>query len=117
MLIPPNTDLPNNAYAFGVPESPLRRANRESMFRRLKQAMQLDSGTLSYLDEIIHDIEVNIWDAASHPHASWFEAMYRKLQARYERDQVPVDCYLAFFDGVADLSSQSDVQAGDYSHL
>ncbi|MES9905268.1 MAG: chromate resistance protein ChrB domain-containing protein [Sedimenticola sp.] len=114
ILVPPNSDLPNNAYSFGVPESPLRRANRDSMFRRLKQAMQLDSEALTYLDEIIHDVEVNIWDAALHPHASWFETMYRKLQARYERDQVPVDCYLAFFDGVEDLSLQSDAQADDY---
>ena len=35
LLVPPNSTLPDNAYAFGVPESPLRRANRQSMFRRL----------------------------------------------------------------------------------
>ncbi len=115
LLVPPNSTLPDNAYAFAVPESPLRRANRQSMFRRLKQAMKLDAPELNYLDGIIQDIEVNIWDASSHPHSTWFETMYRKLQARYNRDQVPVDCYLEFFDGVARLSTKPDIQAKDYT--
>jgi rhodanese-related sulfurtransferase len=88
------------------------------MFRRLKRAMATDSPELNYLDDLIHDVEVNIWEAASHPHADWFERMYRQLQARYDRDQVPVDCYLAFFDKVSTLSSDPDIEAADYmKHL
>lgn len=115
IFLPPNTDLPADAYAFDVPGALLKRANRESMFRRLKKSMDQDTQTLEYLDAIIHDIEVNIWDANAHPHATWFETMFRQLQARYDRDKVPVDCYLAFFDGVARLSAQPDIQADDYS--
>jgi hypothetical protein len=107
--------LPQGALAFGVPGASLRRANQESMFRRLKQAMQLDSKALEHLDQIIHDVEVNIWDAPVHPHSSWFESMFRLLQARYERDQVPVDCYLVFFDRATVLASQSDAKLTDYS--
>ena len=115
LLTPPDETLPQDAVAFGVPEASLRRANHESMFRRLKQAMHLDSKTLDDLDQIIHDVEVNIWDAPAHPHSSWFESMYRQLQARYERDQVPIDCYLTFFDSAAVLASQTDATAADYS--
>ena len=114
ILVQPNSALPADAYAVGVPESSVRRESRESMFRRLKDAMTLDSAELNYLDALIHDVEVNIWEAASHPHADWFETMYRQLQVRYDRDHVPVDCYLAFFDTVSALSSDPDIKAADY---
>ena len=114
ILVPPNARLPAAAYAVGVPESSIRRESRESMFRRLKNAIGLDSPELNYLDALIHDVEVNIWEAASHPHATWFESKYRQLQSRYERDQVPVDCYLTFFDGVAALSQGAGIDADEY---
>lgn len=114
LLVPPNHSLPENALPFGVPEASIRRAKDQSMFRRLAQAMQLQSPVVQYLDSIIHDIEVNIWDAPEHSHSPWFETMYRSLQARYQRDQVPVDCYLAFFDGVAHLATQEEVSADAY---
>jgi len=114
LLVPPNSKLPQNALPFGVPDVSIRRANRESMFRRLRTAMQFDAPEIEYLDGIIHDVEVNIWDEPAHPHSAWFETMYRTLQARYQRDQVPVDCYLAFFDGVARIARQQKVSASDY---
>jgi rhodanese-related sulfurtransferase len=114
LLVPPNTDLPDNALPFGVPNVAIRRANRESMFRRLKQAMQLNAPEIHYLDNIIHDVEVSIWDMPEHAHSPWFETLYRTLQARYQRDQVPVDCYLAFFDGVARIATQENITADDY---
>ncbi len=115
LLTPPGVALPQDAVAFGVSGASLRRANHESMFRRLKQAMHIESKALDGLDQIIHDVEVNIWDAPAHPHSSWFESMYRQLQARYQRDQVPVDCYLAFFDRAALLASKTDATPADYS--
>ena len=114
LLVPPNTAFPDNAVPFGVPDADIRRANRQSMFRRLKQQMELEGEALDYLDTIIHDTEVNIWDAPIHPHSLWFETLYRQLQARYQRDQVPVDCYLAFFDAVARLAKQQNITAEDY---
>lgn len=115
LLAAPGTTLSQDALAFGVPGASLRRANHESMFRRLKQALKLDSQALNALDQIIHDVEVNIWDEPVHPHSTWFESMYRQLQERYERDKVPVDCYLGFFDAAVRLLSLSEVQPTDYA--
>jgi rhodanese-related sulfurtransferase len=81
----------------------------------LQRASGLELRAVSYLDGIIHDIEVNIWDAPTHPHSAWVEALYRSLQARYRRDQVPVDCYLAFFDSVARLSEKTAPSGNDFS--
>lgn len=115
LLVPPNSTLPENAISFGVPNAAIRRANRQSMFRRLKNAFDFKNASLDYIDLIIHDVEVNIWDKPSHPHSVWFETLYRQLQARYARDQVPIDCYLAFFDGVSRLAAQANITANDYS--
>lgn len=115
LLVPPNSSLPDDAIPFGVPNTAISRANRQSMFRRLKNAFSFKSVPLDYLDLIIHDVEVNIWDKPVHPHSIWFETLYRQLQARYNRDQVPIDCYLAFFDGVSRLASQPNITANDYS--
>lgn len=114
-LVPPNSTLPENAVPFGAPNTAISRANRQSMFRRLKNAFDFKDASLDYLDLIIHDVEVNIWDKPTHPHSIWFETLYRQLQARYDRDQVPIDCYLAFFDGVSRLASQPNITANDYS--
>lgn len=115
LLTSPGATLPDDALAFGVPGASLRRANRVSMFRRLKRAMNLDSLVLNGLDQIIHDVEVNIWDAPTHPRSNWLESMYRQLQARYARDQVPVDCYLSFFDAAIRLLAQAETQSSDYA--
>ncbi len=115
LLVPPNAELPKNAISFGVPDTPIRRANKTSMFRRLQQALANKAQEIKYIDQIIDDIEVNIWDKPSHPHSLWFEGMYRQLLARYNRDQVPVDCYLLFFDNVAQLAIQAEISAKDYS--
>ena len=115
LLVPPNSELPALAYPFGVPDAALRRGARQSMFRRLKLASGLELHAVSYLDGIIQDIEVNIWDAPEQPHSIWVEALYRQLQARYHRDQVPVDCYLAFFDGIARLAKKTAATADDFS--
>ncbi|MDH5230799.1 MAG: chromate resistance protein [Gammaproteobacteria bacterium] len=115
LLVPPNTPLADNAIAFGVPNTAISRANRQSMFRRLKSAFDFNDPVLQYIDQIIHDVEVNIWDKPAHPHSMWFETLYRKLQARYKRDQVPIDCYLAFFDGVSRLAKKPNVSADEYS--
>ena len=114
MLVPPNSALPIDAYVIGVPESFIRRENRISMFRRLKDAIGLDSPELNYLDALIHEVEVNLWEASTHPHAAWFETMYRQLQALYGLDQVPVDCYMTFFDVVSALSASPGIEAADY---
>ena len=84
------------------------------MFRRLKRAMQLQGPALEALDQVVHDVEVNIWGRPVHPHSPWFESMFRQLQARYERDQVPVDCYLSLFDAAVALLQRADATAADY---
>lgn len=110
----PNSALAENAIPFGVNDAPLKRANRESMFRRLKNAADVNTPEVEALDTVIHDLEVNIWDTPKHSHTARIETLYRQLQQRYDRDQVPTDCYLQFFDGVAELITQKDASLEEY---
>lgn len=114
LLHQPGAKLPEDAALFGVPDAALRRVKGESMFRRLKRAMQLQSPALEALDQVVQDIEVNIWETPVHSHSPWFESMFRQLQARYGRDQVPVDCYLSLFDAAAALLPRADATPADY---
>ncbi len=114
ILAPPNTSLPSDAVPFDVPGAEIGRTKASSMFRRLKQTLALRGHALDALDEIIHDVEVNIWDVPSHPRSQWFESLYRDLQARYARDSVPVDCYLTFFDRALDLLQNPEHTAHRY---
>lgn len=114
LFVLPNSPLPDNSVAFDVPEASIRRSKGHSMFGNLLEERSINSQSLRYIEKIIYDIEVNIWEAPEHPHSIWFETMFRKLQARYNRDQVPVDCYLKFFDEVERLSLISSVTSFEY---
>ncbi len=114
LLIKPNSELPSNALPIGLPGSTVQRLRKSSMFRRLNQALGHNAVEIKYLDQIVDDIEVKIWEKPSHPHSIWLETMYRKLQKRYMRDQVPIDCYLLFFDKAAQLANDDNISGQHY---
>jgi rhodanese-related sulfurtransferase len=117
-LVPPNTSMPENAIAFGVPTAEIKRSNRQSMFHHMKKMMGFSSPVLEAMDQVIHDLEVNIWDAPKKENVKWIEASYRQLQARYQRENVPIDCYLTFYDRVAELIIVDTHTVEDYAqHL
>lgn len=110
----PNTPLPEDSIRIDVPDAEIRRIDRRSMFSQVRATISSEEPALDYLQGIIQDIEINIWDTPAHPHSPWLEAMFRQLQSRYSRDQVPVECYLQFFDAVAILAKKDNVTIGDY---
>lgn len=111
---PPNSSLPQDVVSFGVNSAALKRSNRQSMFHLLVSSAGITEPVVQELDRVIYDLEVNIWETPEHERSAWIEALYRQLQERYRRDQVPVDCYLEFFDGVAELLAMKNVTARQY---
>ena len=114
VLTPVNAKPDTDAIVFGTPQASIHRNNKQSMFHNLRVAMQLNQPELLQIDAIIKDIEVNIWEPPKHPYTQWVEILYRQLQARYNREQVPVDCYLSFFDNVSKLVTQTDLKADNF---
>lgn len=114
VFLPPGSDLPGDTITFGVKGSEIHRTGKDSMFRRLRLSENINKPEVHYIEKIIQDIEVNIWEDKRHPHADWFETLYRRLQARYEKSEVPVDCYLAFFDKASQFYSATDVSSEEY---
>ena len=113
---PPHTSVQTEGIPFDLPGAALRPQNNLTMFRQLLREAALDLPELIYIDEIIHELEANIWQKNTHPHASWFEFMFRGLQERYGRDSVPVDCYLEFFDRLSELSKSKTISAELYQN-
>lgn len=114
-LLPPNSIVDNvRAIPFDLPGAELTRAPNRSLFSQIKNIVPTVSDELDYIDQIIYDLEVNIWERPKHPHSRWFESMYRALQERYQRDSVPPECYLLFFDQVAVLAMSAEITADIY---
>jgi len=114
-MIPPNTFMPDSkAIRFDMPNAMLNRTPEEALFSQIKLLLPSSFRELEYLEKIIYDIEVNVWEKPKHPHSVWFEAMFRALQERYQKDLVPSECYLLFFDRVADLSKRANVTSTMY---
>lgn len=114
IFLPPGTDIPENTISFGMKGDEISRTGKDSMYRRLRLSRNLDTPAVNYIEQIIQDIEVNIWEDKRHPHADWFETLYRRLQARYDKSEVPVDCYLSFFDKASKFHSNSNITAEEY---
>lgn len=94
--------------AFDVPSAPVRRLADKAAFEvALAQTPPLDGpqavrDALTVMARVVHEIEVDFWNADDSPEASAVEDAFRRLQKRYGRDRVPADCYLAFFGRVFD---------------
>lgn len=114
LFLPPGSALPKNTVSFGMKGDEISRTGKDSMFRRLRLSQNLDTPAINYIEEIIQDIEVNIWEDKRHPHADWFETLYRRLQDRYDKSEVPVDCYLSFFDKASKFHSNRQITSEEY---
>jgi len=112
----PNSKLPENIISFGTTNDFIKRKNKTSMFRVLKNIFNKDIIEINYIDQIINDIEVNIWNKYKHPHSIWFEHAYRKLLADYDKNNIPIDCYLMLFDKTSKLATQTNISAEDYTN-
>lgn len=105
---------PNN-LAFDEPGARYYRTTDHTNFSQLVREFTRDDRILNgALLTIIHDIEVNTWQEDSHPASEVVEKSFRALQERYQRDQVPKACYLAFFDYVYKFFDMNGVKVESF---
>ncbi len=91
----------SDSIAFDIPAARYRRTQAISAIASLMQAYPgADSAGARQVAQVIHDIEVIAWGERAHPRSVIAEGVFRDLQHRYGRDQVPPACYMAFFDNL-----------------
>ncbi len=103
-----------DGIAFGVPDSKYMRSGSGSTFESLLDGFAVDNKGLAKMGEIITAIETTAWATANDPLANTVEHYFRRLQDKYARRLVPVDCYGQFFDalfeGLGNSQSIADIE-------
>ncbi|MBT11492.1 MAG: hypothetical protein CMI02_05595 [Oceanospirillaceae bacterium] len=113
-LLPPGSEI-TSGIAFGVPESRYRRDRQSSAFEKLLSRLKTDNPDLSRMGALITSLESLSWSATEDPLPPVVEAVYRRLQERFDRDYVPATCYGQFFSevygGVAERATPDAMMA------
>lgn len=99
VVVPAGQALPAGT-PFDVPGSALRRQGERTAFEMSIARFGIDEPAVGELARVVNDIEVNFWSAEKTEAAPIVEHAFRVLQKRHGRDDVPPECYLAFFDQV-----------------
>ena len=96
LIYPQNTPI-REGIRFAVPDSPYRRGKNTTAFGSLMQGYNVTAPGLERMRRIIHAIETLSW-GISGSEADMVEQAFRRLQERHGRYDVPVTCYMDFFD-------------------
>lgn len=91
---------PPRGEVFDLPGAAIRRIGSQAAFEVALRSSESIPGSVKRMAQIVHQIEVDYWNADASAEADIVEHAYRELQRRYGRDQVQPQCYLAFFDRV-----------------
>lgn len=93
----PMTGELSSGTAFAVPESAYKRTRRSTAFSSLIGGYHLTDPALKRMSELLTAIETASWSIEG-SEADAVEQSFRRLQERYGRVDVPVSCYMSFFD-------------------
>ncbi len=108
----------NNATAIATPKSTVRRTHGFSNYENMVKAFEkTDDVGLMRIGKMINEIEISPWKSST-PAVAVVEQKFRELQFKYNRVDVPYDCYAGFFDvlyGVLKTAEVSDKD--DYLHV
>lgn len=86
--------------AFDVPTARWRRTARATTFEMLLQDYPTADPVVTTLAHLLHDLEINLWRPKQFSESRELEIATRQLAARYADGNVPLDCFVLFFDTV-----------------
>lgn len=88
----------NNAIAVATPTSKIKRTHGFSNYENmLKASTSANDVGLIRIGTIINEIEISPWSSST-PAVAVVERQFRALQHKFNRVDVPYDCYAGFFD-------------------
>jgi rhodanese-related sulfurtransferase len=99
MVIKPGRALPPGVH-FDVAGSELTRQADRAAFDVVRSRYRIEDPVVAELAQIVQDIEIDFWNPEKSAAAPLVEHAFRTLQTRHGREEVPPECYLAFFDRV-----------------
>lgn len=105
----PRWALCGNGIPFDVPGEPLRRKDGLTTFEIIAGTGFEAPPHVTQLGSVLSDLELNAWTKNGFPETTTVKHYYRALQQKFDRNNVPLECYLGFFASVAEwLKADSD---------
>ena len=103
----------NDATAIATPKSKIKRTHGFSNFENMVKAYDKtgDAG-LMRIGKIINEIEISPWRSST-PAVAVVEQQFRELQFKYNRIDVPYDCYAGFFDILYEVLKDEKISDSD----
>ncbi|HFD31673.1 MAG TPA: hypothetical protein ENJ28_03005 [Gammaproteobacteria bacterium] len=103
----------NNAIAIATPKSKVKRTHGFSNYENMVKAYNKSSDAgLIRLGKIINEIEISPWRSST-PAVAVVETQFRALQLKYNRIDVPYDCYAGFFDVLYGVLSEGKTEESE----
>lgn len=86
--------------AFDVPQARYRRTHNATSLELLLRDYPSSDPVIDTLAHIVHDIEINAWGVKRYPQSAILEAILKDVASRYADGNIPLTCFLPFYDGV-----------------
>lgn len=103
----------HNATSIATPKSKIQRTHGFSNYENMVKAFEKTSDTgLMRIGKIINEIEISPWRSST-PAVAVVEQKFRELQFKYNRIDVPYECYSGFFDILYDVLKNSEVKESE----
>ena len=99
----------SNASAIATPNAEIKRTHGFSNYENMLSASdKSDDIGLLRIGKLINEIEISPWKSST-PVVSVVENQFRELQLRYNRTDVPHECYAGFFDVLYAALDKSEI--------
>lgn len=107
-IIPMGAQI-NDAISIATSKSKIKRTHGFSNYENMVKAFEKTSDTgLMRIGKIINEIEISPWRSST-PAVAVVEQQFRELQFKYNRIDVPYDCYAGFFDVLYGILKSAEV--------
>lgn len=100
-VVPHGSPLPEGV-PFDVPQSSYRRTHNASAFQMLLREYPTDDAVIERLAGLMHDVEINLWRPKVHAETDALIRRTREIEAGFGTGNIPMACFVAFFDEVYD---------------
>jgi len=111
-VLPAGAQL-RDSIAIVTPNAAVIRTHGFSNFENLIKAHNKTSDAiLIRIGKIINELEISPWRSPT-PETSIVEQRFRELQVKYNRVDVPYECYAGFFDILYDTLKNNNISSSD----
>jgi hypothetical protein len=86
--------------AFDVPQGRFRRTQHQSVMQQLVVAYPTEDKIVQRLAELMHDIEINLWQPKRFRESRIIESNARALAKEFDDEFISLHCFVAWFDGI-----------------